>query len=137
MHRSTVSEHAKARAEWPWWLSVILAGGAAFSPGPLTSQSLAGVQLGGFDSHAAFENDCNVCHVPLQGLDPARCEACHTTEGNERASGEGLHGRLAATTACADCHPDHRGRGFDASAAALDRFDESRVIGRTLDLLGL
>ena len=108
-------------------VSVILAGGAAFSPGPLTSQSLAGVQLGGFASHADFENDCNVCHVPLQGLDPARCEACHTAVGAERASGEGLHGRLATTAACADCHPDHRGRDFDASAAALNRYDHGQT----------
>ncbi|HEX6007443.1 MAG TPA: restriction endonuclease [Burkholderiales bacterium] len=70
MHRGTVSEHAKARTEWPWWLGVILAGAAyvilkwiipslAGSSGPLkplvaTAQSSAALVAIMFLAYAAL-----------------------------------------------------------------------------------
>ena len=43
-----------------------LRGGANFNPGPVTAMAQSGVSYGGFISHAAFENQCSLCHDPLQ-----------------------------------------------------------------------
>jgi hypothetical protein len=105
--------------------SVLLSGGAAFSPGPLTAAQAQASAAGGFASHAEFENDCRQCHAPLAGIEAARCERCHTGVAEQRAAGTGVHSQLPAVTQCAGCHPDHRGRTFDTAAAALDSFDHA------------
>jgi hypothetical protein len=110
--------------------SLWLAGGAAFSPGPLTAQASASRPLGGFASHAAFEHDCEQCHAPWRGVEASRCENCHTEIAAERAAG-GMHGRIEAVDQCAACHPDHEGRAFDAAAAGAALFDH-RAAGFSL-----
>jgi hypothetical protein len=105
--------------------SVLLSGGAAFSPGPLTRLQSAAIDSGGFESHAAFANDCQQCHTPMAGVDATRCERCHTGVAEQRASGAGLHSRLPDVTACARCHPDHQGQDFDTAAAGRDKFDHA------------
>ena len=83
--------------------------------------------MNGFAAHVDFENDCSQCHAPLVGIAPARCEACHTSVGQERANGTGLHGRLKPQQAreCGTCHRDHQGRDFDLNAAALKTLDHA------------
>lgn len=78
-------------------------------------------------AHAAWENECEVCHVPLSPIRAggwqegilagatthrSKCEACHTMP---------THSPRQAPTAggnCAECHVDHRGRDADISRVA-------------------
>ncbi len=106
-------------------VSLYFTGGSAFSPGPLSAQAVRQVKLGGFASHAAFENDCSQCHTPMRGVEAVRCEACHADIGAERAGRTGLHGRLVGGERCGTCHLDHRGRAFDTAAAGLANFDHA------------
>lgn len=108
-------------------VAVWFTGGLAFSPGPLTALAEGGAPLGGFNSHAEFENDCAQCHTPLRGVEAARCEACHTDVRDERASRSGLHGGLnnVDTAKCESCHADHQGRNFDPLNIALANFDHT------------
>jgi hypothetical protein len=114
-------------------IAVWFTGGAVFSPGPLTAKAAAGMALGGFASHAEFEEDCGQCHSPFRGVEAARCEACHVTEAEERTTGVGLHGGIngEAVLRCASCHQDHKGRNFNPSAVRLANFDHS-VVGFAL-----
>ena len=41
-------------------------GSAMFSPGALRGKSTTGRQSGGFESRAAFENECHLCYAPLE-----------------------------------------------------------------------
>jgi hypothetical protein len=102
-------------------------GGAVFSPGRLTARAAQGIPLGGFASHAEFENDCGQCHAPFRGVEAARCERCHTDVAAERTTRAGLHGGIPATEVmrCAACHTDHRGREFDPLPVALVNFDHT------------
>lgn len=106
-------------------LALLFFGGQAFSPGDLSAHAPAQTPLKGFASHAEFEADCNLCHVPAQGIAAERCEACHTTIATQRTTGQGLHGRMAEVEKCARCHTDHRGRDFDLIASALANFDHT------------
>ncbi len=88
------------------------------SPGPVASP------------HAAFEKHCEACHTSSAATD-LRCETCHdpaSTEAMRLAShrgfgrrvspfapsGQEIHSRTKDDQglACAECHPDHRGRAF-------------------------
>ncbi len=113
-------------------IAVLLSGGAIFSPGALTVYA-EGQPLKGFASHADFENDCTQCHEAGVGITADRCEVCHTVQANERRTATGLHGKLDAAQAgrCGACHPDHRGRDFDANAHAIQTFDHA-VLGFSL-----
>lgn len=113
-------------------IAVWLSGGAIFSPGELTVYA-EGKPLKGFASHAEFENDCTQCHEPALGISAERCEVCHTPVAVERRTATGLHGKLepAQAARCAGCHPDHRGRDFDANAHAIRTFDHA-VLGFSL-----
>jgi hypothetical protein len=50
---------------------------------------------------------------------------CHTQVASEIASKTGLHASI--DQACASCHPDHRGRTFDMSTAALSQFNHTKT----------
>lgn len=95
--------------------------GVVFSPGRLTALAQKGTPLGGFASHAEFENDCAQCHTPFRGVEAVRCERCHTTIATERATSHGLHGSLkqADVAQCGKCHTDHTGRDFNPSVVAV------------------
>ena len=70
-------------------IAVAVSGGAIFSPGDLSAHAAEAAEAApesGFTSHADFQNDCGQCHAPLAGLDPARCEACHTDAAQGRFS---------------------------------------------------
>jgi len=92
-----------------------LFGGTLYSPGQLSAVQDRGTTLKGFKSHADFQNQCELCHTPLKGIEAARCETCHTTIAQQRTSRGGFHGKLKATdvSRCAACHPDHRGASFN------------------------
>lgn len=84
--------------------------GAFVSPGPLAQD------------HAHIEGltQCTQCHEPGSGVTAGRCTACHEDVGEQIAEKRGFHGDK---TACATCHPDHRGRDFVMVQLDRDDFD--------------
>ena len=110
-------------------LAIALTGGAIFSPGALTAFADNPTPAEPVASHAEIGNDCGQCHAPFAGVTTERCEACHATVAQQRATGTGLHGVLPEAEAgeCAQCHSDHRGADFDPSAGALNRFDHAAL----------
>jgi hypothetical protein len=107
--------------------SFIKDGSAMFSPGDLTAQGLAGVALGGFTSHADFENECKYCHAPLETSQADLCIRCHTSVMEQIVAQAGTHFGLENIQECRACHPDHKGRDFDPSAAAFTFFDHAQT----------
>lgn len=99
-------------------------GGSAFSPGRLTAVSHSSANAGGFRSHADFEGQCERCHQPGGKVQTELCLDCHADVAAQLSAPTALHAGLA-DQACAACHPDHRGRNFDISAAAQPKFDHS------------
>ena len=80
------------------------------APGPLTAQ------------HAFMVNDCNGCHVPVNGVDPVKCIGCHANE-------TGLLGRQPTAFHenignCTECHREHEG------VAALNVRMDHEVLAR-------
>lgn len=110
-------------------LGAILAwrGGGPFSPGHLTEARPRQTPLAGFASHAAFEQQCTLCHTAWQGITSTKCEDCHTTIAEQRQSGEGLHGHLVDAQRCQTCHTDHAGREAEITQMALSQFDHDRL----------
>jgi hypothetical protein len=104
-----------------------LKGATLFSPGPLTAINRGTAPLQGYASHAEMESQCTLCHSPWQGVDPARCQACHSTVERQIAARTGLHGWLEDPQACTLCHPDHQGRTANIGRAALAYFPHDRV----------
>jgi hypothetical protein len=107
-------------------LTVRLRGGTPFSPGRLAAASSAGPALdagGGFASHAEFEADCEQCHAPWRGIDPARCEQCHQDVALQRAGGPGLHRHFQEAVDCTLCHTDHRGTEAALTTVSTTLFD--------------
>ncbi len=92
-----------------------------FSPGDL-SRAHAG--LSGLGK-------CTQCHPAGQQLSQARCIDCHKELQSRLASGQGLHGRLAARERdCWSCHHEHQGRDaplVDWGEAGAKRFDHART----------
>lgn len=99
-----------------WCAGITHAQVGSVSPGKLSA------------SHAAFENQCNRCHVPFGGIPQATCLGCHTALADAMAKGIGYHPSVK-TQACTTCHKEHRGRdaavsppppaGFDHRTAAF------------------
>ncbi len=111
----------------------LLSGGEQFNPGDLSAIAKpagTSVTVGTATSHAEFEMDCRECHVPFRGINAARCEECHTTVGDERATRSGLHGsdHVGDTTRCQDCHREHQGRTADLLADARKQFNHSTLV---------
>ncbi len=96
-----------------------------FSPGDLTAISRSEGMLQGFDSHAEFEQECELCHSPFQSLQGDLCIACHEDIAIQIAAQDGTHGRLEQVMRCYVCHSDHQGRDFDPTLAALTYFDHN------------
>ena len=94
-------------------------GSAMFSPGALSAKNATGRQSGGFESHAAFENDCHLCHAPLETTQADLCTRCHTNIMQQVAADRGTHAQVVQITDCRACHPDHQGQDFDPTAAAF------------------
>src|SRR3990172_8666752 len=102
-------------------------GNLLFSPGELSAVNLTGMALGGFTSHAEFEMECQLCHAPLETTQDVLCEECHTHIREQIDSQEGTHGKIPGVNRCADCHPDHSGKAFNAVEPAMEKFDHALV----------
>ncbi len=121
-------------------MTIIVLGGIALlwgispliSPGPLTAAN-TGAPLGGYRSHADFENDCLLCHSPWSGSSNNRCLACHIDVSLETRGQTDLHGRLPPPVQCYQCHPEHRGREAQIAKVLLDTYPHERT---NFDLLG-
>ena len=116
------------RNKWRFLVPSLLAGGAVLllllllhaigwrnpvSPGSLIS------------AHASFESRCQECHRPREGASNLRCQRCHDPSGAGRLTQSahaffGSHDPKVAAAQpnleCAQCHVEHRGRGFALSA---------------------
>lgn len=73
-------------------------------------------------AHAAFEAQCNRCHVPFGGVPPQQCLACHTALAERIGRGIGYHPTVKARP-CTDCHKEHHGRDAALSPAPPAAFD--------------
>lgn len=98
-------------------------GGESFSPGPLSAKSVPGVTLQGFASHAEFEEQCELCHQPLNANQAERCVACHEDIATQMRDHNRTHGKLQSAADCAACHQEHQGLDFDPTTSALARYD--------------
>jgi FHA domain len=59
--------------------------------------------------HSFKAADCAACHaVPFAPVRDQECQACHATTGSHTPPGR-PEPPLLASTACAACHPEHRG----------------------------
>lgn len=96
-------------------------------------------------AHAGLEGYCGNCHTSFSvgdaGADPDKCAACHEPTGSSlgvhtfdahyvyRSADPGRAYRRDGETACAACHPEHRGREAkitsvaDARCATCHGFD--------------
>ena len=73
------------------------------------------------DYHAEFEDDCGVCHAPLDDEPQYKlCVACHESVGTDLVDKRGLHGKhpKVSTSECQSCHREHKGR--DAKTLEFD-----------------
>ena len=109
-----------------------LAGGVGFSPGPVSAKSLPGIVMQNYQSHADFENNCNLCHQPLQKNQAVLCMNCHSDIASQVQNKQGLHGRLDNVDQCASCHAEHKGRSFDPTNEAVKAFNHN-LTGFPLD----
>ena len=102
-------------------------GGYNFSPGPVTAATKPGVTLEGFASHAAFEDQCSLCHDPLHGNQNTKCIECHTEIASQIQTHQGTHGLLDPTLQCSSCHTEHKGRDFNPVQDALLTFNHNQT----------
>jgi hypothetical protein len=73
-------------------------------------------------AHAAFESQCNRCHVTFHGIPPRQCLACHTALAERTARGVGFHATVKDQP-CTDCHKEHHGRDAQLAPAPPATFD--------------
>jgi hypothetical protein len=94
------------------WLSLLLLTGLAgaalgqISPGALSQ------------AHEPLDNPlkCANCHVFGAGKPQLKCLGCHAEIATRLARGKGYHAQVVKTrnqSACAECHTEHYGRGFN------------------------
>jgi len=100
-------------------------------PGPVSAVARYNQVLGGFTSHAEFEQECTHCHAPVHCITQNRCQDCHMDVAQQRAEGGGLHGRLPSSR-CQDCHKEHRGRDVAMTAFAFANVDHEKLTGFSL-----
>jgi predicted CXXCH cytochrome family protein len=101
-------------------VALYFTGGRAFSPGDLSAVS-SSAPLDGFESHAAFGDDCTRCHTYAEGVSDARCLDCHTAIVEQEAAEQTLHAAFQAQS-CTACHSEHKGSAHDLAAAAVANF---------------
>src|SRR5581483_6941903 len=85
-------------------------------------------------AHAAFENQCDKCHVPFKGIPDSACLACHPATGKHIEEGAGPHARFAKEgRKCTSCHADHKGEKHPLSPEVKQQgFDHARDAGVAL-----
>jgi hypothetical protein len=103
------------------------------SPGPLSEIGHQGEELGGYDSHAMFEEECTHCHAPVHCITDNKCQNCHLEIARQRTETVGLHSRLPGTEKCQNCHVEHRGREAVISAVALSNINHEELSGFSLE----
>jgi hypothetical protein len=101
-------------------------------PGPL-SNTQADEPLGGFSSHAEFEQECGHCHAPLHCVTDTKCQDCHMEIAEQRASATGLHSRLPGMDTCETCHVEHQGRGASITDFAILNIDHQLLAEFSLE----
>ena len=101
--------------------------GGHMSPGPLSAAQVDGSMLGGYASHASFEQECTHCHAPMHCITADRCQSCHIDIAEQRQKTIGLHGRLPATTRCQTCHIEHQGREAHITDIPLANLDHAAL----------
>lgn len=106
--------------------------GGHLNPGPVSASQRHGRELGGYSSHAEFEQECKHCHAPVHCITASRCQKCHIDVAQQRISGEGLHARLPATERCQVCHKEHQGREAAISDVPLTNVDHAALTGFSL-----
>ncbi|MEW6357810.1 MAG: hypothetical protein AB1696_15865 [Planctomycetota bacterium] len=71
-------------------------------------------------AHSGIEKDCRVCHIPWSRtrVRKAKCSSgdCHVSVREETA-----HIPPEVTSACGECHTEHRGRAASATLPVEDR----------------
>ncbi len=102
------------------------------SPGFLSGVNHNGETLGGYDSHAMFEEDCTHCHAPVHCITENKCQDCHIEIARQRTETVGLHSRLPGTEKCQSCHVEHRGREVVISEVPLSNIDHQALSGFSL-----
>lgn len=103
----------------------------AFSPGRLSAMKLHNKPLGGYTSHAEFEQQCTHCHAPVHCVTDTRCQDCHLDVARQRAAGDGLHGRIPVER-CQDCHTEHKGHNADITTFAFVNVDHTQLANFSL-----
>lgn len=104
-------------------------------PGPL-SDTQGAEPMGGFSSHAEFEQDCGHCHAPLHCVTDTQCQDCHMEIAEQRATATGLHSRLPGIDQCETCHTEHMGRNASITEFAFKNIDHQLLSGFSLEKHG-
>jgi hypothetical protein len=121
-------------------LVMMLASGAAVYlhrhdyvfPGPLSAVDEEARSRGGYDSHAAFEQECTHCHAPVHCVTAAQCQECHVEIARQRREAIGLHSLLPGGDNCQHCHVEHQGRTAVISQVAFANVDHAALSGFSL-----
>jgi pSer/pThr/pTyr-binding forkhead associated (FHA) protein len=101
---------------------------SAFSPAPI-SKAHAATQFSITPAIATTPNagSCTNCHS-LKGNMEQRCAACHHTSAFVATT---IKPHAAAGIGCVDCHDEHQGAGFSATAGALASCTQCHNDGNT------
>ena len=103
------------------------------SPGPLTAVHTQNEPLGGYATHAEFEQECGHCHVPVHCITEDRCQGCHIEIAEQRTEAIGLHGLLPGTSDCQGCHIEHQGRDAHITTFAFNNVDHAELSSFSLE----
>ena len=67
-------------------------------------------------AHVFLEHDCNACHTPVTGAEPAKCIACHASQELLLArQPTAFHATIGS---CRECHLEHQ--GFEHRPTQMD-----------------
>jgi len=102
------------------------------SPGRLSELQYTGETLGGYSTHAQFEQKCQHCHAPVHCVSDTHCQDCHLDVAQQRAQAEGLHSRLPNVTRCQTCHVEHLGAEADITRFAFQNINHQALSGFSL-----
>ncbi len=110
---------------------MVLKKSGMLSPGRLSAVNASGETLGGYVSHADFEQECGHCHAPIHCITDTRCQDCHLDVARQRAAAEGIHGSLP-TENCEYCHREHQGHDAVITAFAFTNVDHQKLANFSL-----
>jgi len=104
------------------------------TPGPLSAAKAAGTEetMGGYSSHADFEQECGHCHAPLHCVTDTRCQDCHMDIAEQRLNASGLHAHFPGVEQCQNCHIEHQGREASITEFAFQNIDHTLMANFSL-----